>query len=420
MPLFVLRHCALALASAGAAFHSLKGRGRNRHCDAIAITCATGLAVLLSSPVQAITGPAPEFRQIADGVYAYIGKRNDANALVIVTSEGVVLADTGNNNSDSRAILKDIQSVTNQPVRYIVITQNHGDHMGGVPLFSPPAHVILQERAAKNWASWSQYQINSWRKRFAERSEALKTVSPLDTVITFDSHMTLHLGGREIDVIYVDDRYNPGDVAVWLPKEGVLHASFAGYKERHPDIRPDYSHGTTEGMLKQLDAYIALKPRIMVPAHGPLGDTRDLSAMIDYLVLARHKVQDMMNRNMALPEIEKTFDMHEYKDWDRTEHLSWTADTIYRELKGEGPLVIKTDRKQVSGTVASAVDDGRFVTVKGDDGKDVRLRIGADTDVDGIADRTLLKPGMRLTALFEIPENFNPALGYDAVQVSVQ
>jgi cyclase len=186
-------------------------------------------AAMFFRPASAITGDTPEFRKLADGVYAYIGKRNDANAMAIVTSEGAVLVDTGNNNSDSRALLKDIQSVSGQPVRYVVITQNHGDHIGGTPLFSPPAHVILQERAAKSWAAMKPYQINSWRKRFAERSEALKTVSPMDTVITFDDRLTLHLGGREIDLLYVDDRYNPGDVAVWLPKEGILHASFAGY-----------------------------------------------------------------------------------------------------------------------------------------------------------------------------------------------
>lgn len=385
------------------------------HGALFAIVALTALA----GGARAITGPVPEFRQVANGVYAYIGKRNDANALVIVTSEGVVLADTGNNNSDSRAILKDIQSVTNQPIRYIVVTQNHGDHVGGIPLFSPPANVILQERAAKEWAGWTPYQIASWRKRFPDRADALKDVDPLDTAITFDSHMTLHLGGREIDLIYVDDKYNPGDVAVWLPQEGVLHASFAGYKDRHPDIRPDYSHGTTEGMLKQLDAYIALKPKVVIPAHGPLSDVHDLSVMIDYLMLARHKVQDMMNRNISLPGIEKSFDMHEFKDWDRTEHLSWTADTIYREMRGEGPLVIRVERKQVSGTVARAQDDGRFLTVKPDGGGDVRLRIGADTDVEGVSDRSLLKPGMHISALYQIPKDVNPALGYDALQLAV-
>jgi cyclase len=372
-----------------------------------------------SGNAGAITGDVPEFRKLADGVFAYIGKQNDANAMVIVTSEGVVLVDTGNNNSDSRALLKNIQAVTREPVRYIVVTQNHGDHIGGTPLFAPPAHVILQDRVAKSWAAMKSYQINSWRKRFAERADALKTVNPLDTVISFDSHMSLHLGGRDIELLYVDDIYNPGDVAVWLPKEGVLHASFAGYKDRHPDIRPDYSHGTTSGMLKQLEAYIALKPKIVIPAHGPLTEIGGLEAMVDYLILARHKVRDMTDRGMALPAIEQAFNMNEYRDWDRTEHLSWTADTIYRELKGEGPQVIRTTEKRISGVVAKAVQDGRFVTVKSADGTELQLRVTADTDVAGISDRTMVRPGMKLSALYQIPDGVNPSLGYDALEMTV-
>ena len=380
---------------------------------------ALAAAIGWSLNAAAITGDVPEFRKLADGVFAYVGKQNDANAMVVATSEGVVLVDTGNNNADSRALLKDIQAATSEPVRYVVVTQNHGDHIGGTPLFSPPAHVILQERVAKSWAAMKSYQINSWRKRFAERAEALKSVNPMDTVISFDSHMSLHLGGRDIELLYVDDIYNPGDVAVWLPKEGVLHASFAGYKDRHPDIRPDYSHGTTAGMLKQLEAYIALKPKIVIPAHGPLSDVRDLEAMVDYLILARHKVRDMMDRGMALPAIEKAFDMKEYPAWDRTEHLSWTADTIYRELRGEGPLIIRTTEKRISGVVAKAVQDGRFVTVKTQDGTELQLRVTADTDVAGIADRTLVRPGMKLSALYQIPEGVNPVLGYDALEMTV-
>ena len=65
--------------------------------------------------------------------------------------------------------------------------------------------------------------------------------------------MTLHVGGKTIELIYIDDTYNPGDVAVWLPDDRIMHAGFAGYIGRHPDIRPDYSHGTTWGMLKQLE-----------------------------------------------------------------------------------------------------------------------------------------------------------------------
>src|ERR1700681_860184 len=134
---------------------------------------ALAAAIGWSVNAGAITGDVPEFRKLADGVFAYIGKQNDANAMVIVTSEGVVLVDTGNNNPDSRALLKNIQAVTKEPVRYVVITQNHGDHIGGTPLFSPPAHVIVHDRVAKEWAGWKSYQVKSWQRRFPERGEAL-------------------------------------------------------------------------------------------------------------------------------------------------------------------------------------------------------------------------------------------------------
>src|SRR5258706_16092429 len=117
------------------------------------VTLILAAAIGWTVNAGAITGDVPEFRKLADGVFAYIGKQNDANAMVIVTSEGVVLVDTGNNNSDSRALLKNIQAVTNEPVRYIVITQNNGDHIGGTPLFAPPALVILQDRVANSRAA---------------------------------------------------------------------------------------------------------------------------------------------------------------------------------------------------------------------------------------------------------------------------
>jgi len=373
----------------------------------------------LAEPAGAITADHAEFTKIADGVYAYVGKLNDANCMVIVTTQGVIVVDTGNNTTDTRGLLKDIQSVTNEPVRYVVITQNHGDHAGGTPFFSPPAAVILQERAAANWSAKKPYQVAAWQKRFPERAANLKGVNPVDTVLSFRDHMSLRLGGREIELLYIDDRYNPGDVAVWMPKEGVLHASFAGYKDRHPDIRPDYSHGTTEGMLKQLRAFIALKPRIVVPAHGPLGDAKLLDVMVDYLNLARDKVRGMMAKGMPLPAIEKSFNMDEFRGWDRTQHLSWTADTIYRELKHEGPVVVRTEEKNLRGRIVNTAEDGRFLTVDTGGAEPVHLRVSEDTDLEGIDNRALLISGMNITALYEVPEGMNAALGYDALELRI-
>ena len=378
------------------------------------------LAALAPRASLAVTGDKAEFRRVADDIYAFVGKRSDANALVVVTAQGVVLVDTGNNPPETRLLQNFIKSVTNQPVRYVVITQNHGDHTGGTPLFAPPANVIVHERVAKDWASWKPYQIKSWRKRFRERSGALKDVNPVDTVLSFTESMTLHLGGKTIELLYVDDPYNPGDIAVWLPQSGVMHAGFVGYIGRHPDIRPDYSHGTTAGMLKQLEVLSALDPKLMIPAHGPLGDAKDLHALTDYLLSARQKVRSMTAKGLPLATIVKDFHMNEYKGWDRENHFEWLAETVHRELRGEGPQIVSISDREVKGTIVHVEDEGRRLVVKLQSGRDLRLRVTADTDIDGTAsDRSQLKAGMKLTAKYQVPEGFNSPLGYDVMEMVV-
>src|SRR5437763_15645697 len=92
-----------------------------------------GASVMLAAHAQAITPEKAEFKKVADDVYAFVGKLNDANALVVVTTQGVVVVDTGNNPPETRVLQNFIKSVTSQPVRYVIITQNHGDHAGGTP-----------------------------------------------------------------------------------------------------------------------------------------------------------------------------------------------------------------------------------------------------------------------------------------------
>ncbi len=384
----------------------------------MAVVAAFALAMTAAS-AYAITGEKAEFKKVADDVYAFVGKLNDANALVVVTSQGVVVVDTGNNPPETRLLQQFIRGVTSQPIRYVIITQNHGDHTGGTPLFAPPATVIVHDRVAKDWASWKPHQIKSWRTRFRERTEAMKNVHPLDHVVSFSNNMSLKLGGKTIELLYVDDPHNPGDIAVWLPESGVMHAGFVGYIDRHPDIRPDYSHGTTWGMLRQLEVFSALKPRVMVPAHGPLGDVKDLHALTDYLLLARKKVLVMLQQGLPLADIIKQFHMNEYKGWDRESHFAWIAETLYRELQGMGPQLVTLVEERLSGTITQVGQEGRRLTVRTDASREIRLRVTSDTDITGAADRSQLKAGMRASALYVVPQGANAALGFDVYELGV-
>ena len=234
--------------------------------------------------------------------------------------------------------------------------------------------------------------------------------------MTFSDRMRLHVGGKAIELIYVDDPYNPGDIAVWLPGEGVMHAGFVGYLDRHPDIRPDYSHGTTMGMIKQLEVLAQLKPKVMVPSHGPLGSVKDLIVLQDYLLLARSKVRAMMGGGLGPAEIEKRFEMNEQAGWDRRLHFVQMGAAIHRELLGLGPEIERMEERTERVTILAAQEDGLFLTARTDDGRELRLRASVWCNIEGLPNRSAIKPGMRAAVQYMVPASGKAPQGYEVME----
>src|ERR1700745_4022477 len=106
----------------------------------------TGTLVIFAS--FALAGAAlaqdlgPRVKKLADGVYVHTGKGFDSNSGIILTQEGVVVIDTGQNPIESRDIMDTVQKLTSMPVRLVINTEPHGDHTTGHYVFSPPALVV--------------------------------------------------------------------------------------------------------------------------------------------------------------------------------------------------------------------------------------------------------------------------------------
>jgi hypothetical protein len=151
-----------------------------------------------------------------------------------------------------------------------------------------------------------------------------------------------------------------------------------------------------------------------------VGDITALSTLSDYLLLARQKVRTMMQQGLPLDAIERQFDMREYKDWDRGQHLSATAATIYRELKGEGPEVAPYIERTAVVRIDKIAEEDRFLTVTTEDGRQLRLRAAGDVDFEGIKDRSELKPGMKLKVTYLEPTKGEAPLGFDIIELEVE
>lgn len=72
----------------------------------------------------------PHFVKLVDGIYVY-ARDAQSNCGIIVTQEGVVLIDSGPNPPDSHIILKAVQQLTTQPIRFLINTETHNDHTAG-------------------------------------------------------------------------------------------------------------------------------------------------------------------------------------------------------------------------------------------------------------------------------------------------
>src|SRR5215472_9590198 len=108
----------------------------------------TNTAIVAVAGALALTGSAlaqdlgPRVQKLADGVYVHTGQGFDSNSGIILTQEGVVVIDTGQNPIESRDNMATVKKLTSMPVRLVIDTEPHGDHTTGHYVFSPPALVV--------------------------------------------------------------------------------------------------------------------------------------------------------------------------------------------------------------------------------------------------------------------------------------
>src|SRR5215471_4315168 len=81
------------------------------------------LYFLLVSPNLSAQDLGPLFKRMKDGIYVYAGKPGESNCTIILTQEGVVLIDSGNNPTDSQAVMKAVKQLTSQPIRFLINTE---------------------------------------------------------------------------------------------------------------------------------------------------------------------------------------------------------------------------------------------------------------------------------------------------------
>jgi glyoxylase-like metal-dependent hydrolase (beta-lactamase superfamily II) len=217
------------------------------------------LALSWSAAATAAEAPLFDLLPLADGVYAALARPRspiNCNALVVVYDDGVLVVDTHSRPSSARALIEQIRTLTDKPVRYAVNTHFHWDHAQGnfaYPVaFPKQVAVVSSEATRENLAKLGMERVKQQltdapltiaglRKRLesatasderarledeiAQQESYLAELKGLELTLpdlTFDKSLILHRKDRDIYLLFLGRGHTSGDVVVYLPKEKIV------------------------------------------------------------------------------------------------------------------------------------------------------------------------------------------------------
>ena len=225
------------------------------------LRAALAAMVLLAHLAAAQTAPPAELpfvlKEIGPGVYAAISP--ESNAGFIVGDDAVLVVDSFLHPSTARALLGEIRKITPKPVRYVVNTHYHGDHISGDPIFKDAGAIIVAHRNVRAWI----------------RNEK----SSLPDLVT-ESPITIWLGARRIDIRPAEG-HTGGDLVVGVPDAKVLFCGDLLWR-----MPPNIIDGTiskwiaTDRSFEQLPDAATM---VFVPGHGDVATVKDVAIFRGYL-----------------------------------------------------------------------------------------------------------------------------------------
>lgn len=196
------------------------------------------------------------------------------------------------------SILAAVETVTDDPVRFLVNTHWHGDHTGGNENFGKRGSIIVAHQNVRRRLSTEQVRTILRQ----DRTEA----SPPGAwpKITFTDEVTFYWNGEEIRVFHVAHAHTDGDSIIHFAKADVFHMGDVFFNGMYPFIDID-AGGNVKGVITAADRVLEMTKdtTMLIPGHGEVGGPSDLLAYRNMLATIRDRVQTMVDEGKSMDEI---------------------------------------------------------------------------------------------------------------------
>ena len=275
----------------------------------------------------------PRVQELAPGVYSYEQLRSAGQerfttvSMFVVTDDGVLVADGQGSPEETRRLVETIAGITDQPITHVVVCSDHGDHTAGNSEFPADARFYAHPT--------SQAVLQATADNPIRPATAPPVVVPTELV---ESAETLHLGGREIRLLFLGRAHTGGDLVVHLPREKVLFMSEAYLNRVFPAMRSAYP----SEWVAMIEAAQAMDIDIYVPGHGFVDSPEVLAEELETYRRAMVQVIEEATRlhaaGVELDAAVEQADFGELESWSlRSSQAGRAIGRVYMELNGELP-----------------------------------------------------------------------------------
>lgn len=295
------------------------GRGGARGGDALVPTALIAERGLTANDF-------PTLRSTTGNVYVWQDVHNLGfltNNLIVITSEGVLVADGQGSPEATRKLVEGVALLTRQPIKYVVVCSEHGDHTGGNEAFPSTATFI----------SSPVTQASLARSAKTPSSNGRKTIVPSETV---PDRRVVKMGGTEIHILNNGRSHTGGDLQVYLPQEKILFTSETFSHRIFPSMANAFPTEWIQTLkkLRQIDA------TFVIPGHGFLDPAPAMKTAIAEFEQALEYVVGEVRRvhtsGVNVEEGLKQVDWGPYRIWSVAERNGPPAfRRIYDDLEGK-------------------------------------------------------------------------------------
>jgi cyclase len=280
---------------------------------------------------------------VQGNVYMLVGA--GGNITVQIGDDGVLLVDSGLAQNAEKVVAA-VRTLSNKPIRYIINTHVHPDHVGGNDVIGRLGSTIAGGNVGAGAGVGAailahENVLNRMSAPTGQQAPFPTTAWPTDTFIT--KQKELFFNGESMQIIHHPSAHTDGDSIVYFRKSDVISAGDLFVTTTYPFI-DDARGGNITGIIAALNNMLDIAiPKAMqeggtyiIPGHGRLTDEADLLEYRDMITIIRDRIQDGVKRGQTLAQVKAGKPTLDYDArWGATSGF-WTTDmfieAVYKDL----------------------------------------------------------------------------------------